>query len=151
MYPLLHVGSHDVPAASELVQGLSESKNGSKRCKDDRVAADGSYTLVFEDGRAEDGVTSDRVKERKGTSAPAEPPQTKDDRDEFSGLKVAELRKLCDDRGLDKTVKRDRGDARKVLSERLREHDARRKAACAEIPSGSLSALEREPSASRAR
>jgi len=46
-------------------------------------------------------------------------------RDAYSTLKVAELRHLCDLRGLDRTVKRSAGKkARSVLEARLRDHDA---------------------------
>ena len=72
--------------------------------------------------RTQLGAIVRAARARQSAPAPDEPPQTKDDRDEFSSLKVAELRKLCDDRGLDKTVKRDLGDARTVLSARLRAH-----------------------------
>jgi hypothetical protein len=44
---------------------------------------------------------------------------SEDDRDEFSALKVAELRRLCEARGLESRVKRGL-DARATLIERLR-------------------------------
>ena len=47
------------------------------------------------------------------------PNALRDDRDEFSALKVAELRRLCEARGLESRVKRGL-DARATLIERLR-------------------------------
>ena len=59
------------------------------------------------------------AKAAKARPAPATA-EPRDDRDEFSALKVSELRQLCDDRGLDTRVKRAEGDARTVLAARLR-------------------------------
>lgn len=48
----------------------------------------------------------------------------KKEEDDLSKLKVSELRLLCAERGIEKTVKRTEGDARVVLVTRLREHAA---------------------------